>query len=115
MTFVRPRIAYPPGIADSGATSQVESIPSLAVRLVVLESEKRQRPDVHRPPRVVRSSNRERPLEILRRRRLVTKSILVAFHRNVPHERVEAVHPPKTRPLIPVERKHLPRQWRALN
>ena len=90
--------------------SEIQSI-KLRMRFVVLESNERQLSniDVFATP-VRRKSTTRFKLSSCGRFRFKSKSVPIAFHGDIPRERIQAIRPPKPRPGIVVERECLIRQ-----
>ncbi len=89
------------------ALAEVEAVQPLAVRLVVLEADERQRANVDRLALAVRLHDRQRELEGAGLRGLEAEAVAVVFAGDVAREGVEAVGPPEAGAFVLVERQHL--------
>src|SRR5262249_50759258 len=93
--------------AEGYAAAQVEGVAPLAVGLVVLEAEERQRADVHLLAAAVGLLHEQRRVEAGGLRRLEEVAVLVPLASPVARKRVEAVGPPEAGAVVLVERQHL--------
>src|SRR5262249_10527518 len=80
------------------------------VRLVVLEANEGQGPDIDPARCAIRLTHRQAQIKPARGRRLEAEAVLLAIAGDIPGEDVETVRPPEARPFVRVERQCLPRQ-----
>src|ERR1051325_3539715 len=102
MARVRPD-AIDVWLAERHAAAEVEAVPALAVRLVPLEADERQRADVRLLAASIWLHHRQLWIEVRRLRRLEKVAVLVAVAGDVAREAVEAVRPPEAGAVIAVE------------
>src|SRR5262249_54478872 len=94
--------------ADAGdAFAEVEAIKAVAVGFVVLETDERQRADVHFRLAAVGLLNVFLEADLAVARRLETETVAIVFAGDVAGERIETVGPPEAGAFVLIERQHL--------
>ena len=89
------------------ALAEVEAIQPVAVGLVVVEADERQRANVDLFPRAVGLHDRQGRVELTGLGRLEAEAVVVVLTGDVAREGVQAVGPPEAGPVVLVERQHL--------
>src|SRR5262245_58447180 len=99
------------GRAEGNAAAQVEAVPALTMRGVVLESNERQRADIDRLLAAVGLLDSEHRIEIGSLGGLEKVTVLVAFAGHVAGEGIVTVGPPESGAVVFVKGNHLLGQW----